>query len=314
MALAQTGLVVTFMAHQAWLMGDAIARTLWRLFVTHRHLLEWVPAAQVTIGPRLDLLGFYRVMVGGVGLGILGLLVSLLSAHGMSPHGTWPLAVPLAALWIASPVVARWTSRSPRIAGRMSVSTADAQTLRLIARRTWRFFETFVTTADNMLPPDNFQEDPVPALAHRTSPTNLGLYLLSTATARDLCWLGTTEAAERLDATLSTMGRLARYRGHFYNWYDTSDLRPLDPPYISTVDSGNLAGHLIALANACREWTLRTLGAGEARSGLDTEVAAGANTPARGTDALARREASCTGAGPINLKRRVVHIAGMLGF
>ena len=257
MALTQAGLVVTFMAHQAWLMGDAIARTLWRLFITHRHLLEWVSAAQVTIGPRLDLLGFYRVMAGGVGLGILALLVSLLSAHGQSLHGAGPLAVPLAVLWIASPIAARWTSQPSRIAGRMTASTTDAQALRLIARRTWRFFETFVTAADNMLPPDNFQEDPVPALAHRTSPTNLGLYLLSTATARDFSWLGTAEAAERLEATLSTMGRLARFRGHFYNWYDTSDLRPLDPPYVSTVDSGNLAGHLIALANACREWAAR---------------------------------------------------------
>jgi cyclic beta-1,2-glucan synthetase len=258
MALAQTGLVVTFIAHQSWLMGDAIARTLWRLFVTRRHLLEWVPAAQATIGPRLDLLGFYRVMAGGVGLGILALLVSLLSTRGTSGHGPWPLGVPLAALWVASPMIARWTSRPPRISNRLSVSDADTQTLRLIARRTWRFFETFVTAADNMLPPDNFQEDPAPALAHRTSPTNLGLYLLSTATARDFCWLGTTEAAERLDATLASMARLERFRGHFYNWYDTSDLRPLQPLYVSTVDSGNLAGHLIALANTCREWSVQT--------------------------------------------------------
>src|SRR5208282_4258170 len=142
--------------------------------------------------------------------------------------------------------------------GRIPVSADDTQALRLIARRTWRFFETFVTAADHMLPPDNFQEDPAPALAHRTSPTNLGLYLLSTVTARDFCWLGTTEAAERLDATLGTMARLARFRGHFYNWYDTGDLRPLDPLYVSTVDSGNLAGHLIALANACREWAVVT--------------------------------------------------------
>jgi cyclic beta-1,2-glucan synthetase len=268
MAFAQTGLVVTLLAHQAWLMGDAIARTLWRLFVTRRHLLEWVPAAQATIGPRLDLFGFYRVMAGGVGLGILAALASLLSPHGMSLSGTWPLAVPLAALWITSPVIARWTSRPPRLAGHMSVSTDDAQALRLIARRTWRFFETFVTAADNMLPPDNFQEDPAPALAHRTSPTNLGLYLLSAATARDFCWIGTSEAAERLDATLSAMGRLARFRGHFYNWYDTSNLHTLDPPYISTVDSGNLAGHLIALANACREWTVRTPSSAERLGGI----------------------------------------------
>ena len=119
-----------------------------------------------------------------------------------------------------------------------------------------------------MLPPDNFQEDPTPALAHRTSPTNLGLYLLSVATARDFAWLGTTEAAERLEATLAVMGRLARFRGHFFNWYDTSDLHPLDPQYVSTVDSGNLAGHLIALANACREWTGLTPTAAQRLAGI----------------------------------------------
>ena len=125
-----------------------------------------------------------------------------------------------------------------------------------------------MTAADNMLPPDNFQEDPAPALAHRTSPTNLGLYLLSVVTAHDFGWLGTTEAAERLEMTLATMGSLARFRGHFYNWYDTRDLRPLDPPYVSTVDSGNLAGHLITLANACREWTVATPTAAQRLAGV----------------------------------------------
>ena len=105
-----------------------------------------------------------------------------------------------------------------------------------------------------MLPPDNFQEDPHPVIAHRTSPTNLGLYLLSTASARDFGWIGTLEAVHRIEATLATMEGMKRFRGHFFNWYDTSDLRPLDPAYVSSVDSGNLAGHLIALANACAAW------------------------------------------------------------
>jgi cyclic beta-1,2-glucan synthetase len=251
LALAQWALVVTFLGHQAWLMGNAIVRTLVRLFFTRRHLLEWVPAAQTAIGGRLDLLGFYRVMASGVALGAVAVGIAL-----MSGHGTWPLAMPFATLWVASPAIARWISRSPGLAGRMTVSAADGQALRLIARRTWRFFETFVTVADNMLPPDNFQEDPLPALAHRTSPTNLGLYLLSVMAARDFAWIGTVEAVERLEMTLVAMAKLARFRGHFYNWYDTRDLRPLDPPYISTVDSGNLAGHLITLANGCREWTV----------------------------------------------------------
>jgi cyclic beta-1,2-glucan synthetase len=140
--------------------------------------------------------------------------------------------------------------------GRRPLAEADARSLRLIARRTWRFFEAFVTPADNMLPPDNFQEIPEPVAAHRTSPTNIGLYLLSVACAHDFGWIGILEAVERLEATLATMSRMARCRGHFYNWYDTHNLRQLDPQYVSSVDSGNLAGHLIVLANACREWRI----------------------------------------------------------
>jgi cyclic beta-1,2-glucan synthetase len=249
LALAQSALLITFLAHLAWLMADAIGRTLTRLLITRRRLLEWTTAAQATIGPRLDLLGFYRQMAGAVVIGVVAFAVSWFSGHG-----TWLLAAPFAALWLASPAVARWASLPPLVAGRLAVSDADALALRLTARRTWRFFETFVTAADNMLPPDNFQEDPAPALAHRTSPTNLGLYLLSVASARDFGWIGTIDAIERLEATLATMSRLPRIRGHFYNWYDTRDLRPLEPRYVSSVDSGNLAGHLIALANACREW------------------------------------------------------------
>jgi cyclic beta-1,2-glucan synthetase len=121
-----------------------------------------------------------------------------------------------------------------------------------VGRRTWRFFTTFVGDADHALPPDNFQEDPSPVVAHRTSPTNMGLYLLSMLAAREFGWLGTLDAVERLEATLATMQRLERFRGHFYNWYGTSDCRPLEPRYVSSVDSGNLAGHLIAFAHACR--------------------------------------------------------------
>jgi len=164
------------------------------------------------------------------------------------------VAAPLVLLWLASPAIAVWISISPRVAGRLAVSETDASALRLVARRTWRFFEAFVTPADHMLPPDNFQEDPRPVLAHRTSPTNMGLYLLSAVSARDFGWAGTSETVERLEATVATMGRLDRFRGHFYNWYDTQDLRALEPRYVSSVDSGNLAAHLIALSNACREW------------------------------------------------------------
>jgi cyclic beta-1,2-glucan synthetase len=252
LALIQSVLLITFLAHQAWLMGDAIGRTLVRLLITRRHLLEWIPAAQAAISRRLNVLAFYRRMGGAVIIGVAGLGFALLAGQGRP--ASWLLVGAFATLWIVSPAIARVASRSPPMAGRMAVSDVDARALRLTARRTWRFFETFVTAADHMLPPDNFQEDPAPVLAHRTSPTNLGLYLLSVVTARDFGWLGTIEALERLEATLSAMSKLTRFRGHFFNWYDTQDLRPLDPQYVSSVDSGNLAAHLIALANACREW------------------------------------------------------------
>ncbi len=183
--------------------------------------------------------------------------VALAAAVGIlvafQPPEAWPIAAPFVLLWALSPMVAYWISLPPRAAAAQPLSEDDVLTLRLTARRTWRFFETFVGPEDHALPPDNFQEEPTPVVAHRTSPTNLGLYLLSIIAAHDFGWIGTVAAIERLEATLGTMNGLERFRGHFYNWYDTRDLRPLDPKYISSVDSGNLAGHLVALGQACQE-------------------------------------------------------------
>jgi cyclic beta-1,2-glucan synthetase len=247
-ASLQVALVVALLPHQAWLITDAIVRTLFRLFVSHRMLLEWVTAAQAKIGPRLDLLGFYRQMVGAI---VLACGAMLLVAWARP--SSWPIALPFVAVWLLSPAIARWVSLPPVASIGEGLADPQRQVLRSIARRTWRFFDTFVTPADHMLPPDNFQDDPAPVLAHRTSPTNLGLYLLSVVAARDFGWIGTAETTTRLEATLESMNTLERFRGHFYNWYGTLDLRPLEPKYISSVDSGNLAGHLIALWNACGE-------------------------------------------------------------
>ena len=249
LAVTLSALNITFLADQAWSMGDAIARTLWRLFVSRRHLLEWTPAAQSSAAKRLDLQGFTVRMSGAFVLAAAALLLTLLFGHG-----GWPIATPFIALWLISPAVARYVSLPPRADAAAKVSEAQTLTLRQTARRTWRFFEMFVTPDDNMLPPDNFQEDPTSQIAHRTSPTNIGLYLLSVVCARDFGWIGTVQTIDRLEATLATMARMPRFRGHFYNWYDTRDLRALEPKYVSSVDSGNLAGHLIAIATACKEW------------------------------------------------------------
>jgi cyclic beta-1,2-glucan synthetase len=246
-AAAQIGLGVTFLAHQAWLMSDAIVRTLVRLYLTRRRLLEWTTAAQATAELSSDVAGVYRRMRGALVLAVAaGALVAMIRP------GSLAVAAPFIVLWGLSPFVARLVSQPRRVDATRRLLPDDVRILRATARRTWRFFEAFVGADDHFLPPDNFQEDPQPVLAHRTSPTNIGLSLLATVAARDLGWLGTLEMVDRLEATLETMGALERFRGHFYNWYDTGTLRPLEPRYVSTVDSGNLAGHLLALGNACR--------------------------------------------------------------
>ncbi len=248
-ALAQVGFNLVFLADQAFRMLDAILRTAWRLAVSRRHLLEWTTAEHAGRGGLPSVALSYRHMAGSV---VLGLAVCGL-ALGMNPD-VLPVLAPFALAWLLAPLVARHVSQ-PRPIGRLAALSGDqARVLRLTARRTWRFFETFVTAEENFLPPDNFQETPKPVVAHRTSPTNIGLYLLSTVVACDMGWIGKATAARRLGDTLSTMQRMGRYRGHLYNWYDTRDLRVLDPAYVSSVDSGNLAGHLIAVAQACRGW------------------------------------------------------------
>jgi cyclic beta-1,2-glucan synthetase len=262
-AIAQIVLNIVFLADQTWLMLDAILRTLTRLFVRRRHLLEWVTAAQAGASGRPGMIGSYLGMIGGTGLGIGSMTLTL----WLNP-ALWPLVLPFSLVWALAPAVAHQISRPHQPPVMADLAPADVQALRQIARRTWRYFEAFVTEGDNFLPPDNFQETPRPVVAHRTSPTNIGLYLLSTVTARDMGWLTEGDALQRLEQTLATMDRMPRFRGHFYNWYDTTDLRVLDPAYVSSVDSGNLAGHLLAVAQSCRDWVATGPANGQMVAGL----------------------------------------------
>jgi cyclic beta-1,2-glucan synthetase len=254
--LCRIALDLAFLANEAALKADAMGRTLWRLAVSHRHLLQWVTAAQSSYTGRDQVAPAYARLRGGVVLALAALALVL-----VCKPAALGFAAPLILAWLAAPAVAIAISRPPAPPREHELSARERQALRVLARRTWRFFEEFVTAEQNFLPPDNFQEDPHPVVAHRTSPTNLGMYLLSVLTARDFGWISTLEAVERLEATLESMGRLERHRGHFFNWYDTSNLRTLEPRYVSTVDSGNLAGHLMALAHGCRD-LLRFPGSG----------------------------------------------------
>lgn len=241
-------LTLAFLPDQAIRMGDAIGRTLIRMFVTHHHMLEWTTAAQLSGKACRTLFEFYREMAASVLLALLFIIVCLAFAPS-----TWPYLISLSLLWLGAPYLAYWSAR-PLPVDEKKITADERLQLRLIARRTWRYFETFVTPASHMLPPDNFQETPNEVIAQRTSPTNISVYLLSTVAARDFAWAGLLQTIERLEATFTTMAKMPRYKGHFFNWYDTAQLTVLNPPYISSVDSGNLAGHLLVVANACEIW------------------------------------------------------------
>ncbi len=248
-ASAQVALRIIFIAHVAWSMLDAILRTLHRLFVSRRKLLEWRTASQAAKSGANTAAGYYRSMWAAPAIGFVGLAIPLTA----DSTGAWVAAF-FSLLWVGSPAVALLVSRSAETEDRLEVAPDDAETLRAVARKTWLYFETFVTEEHQHLPPDNFQETPEPVVAARTSPTNIGVYLLSVISARDFGWLGLSQVAGRLGSTLSSLERMERFRGHYYNWYETRSLRPLLPLYISSVDSGNLAGHLLAVSAACRDW------------------------------------------------------------
>ncbi|WP_449429625.1 GH36-type glycosyl hydrolase domain-containing protein [Rhodanobacter umsongensis] len=239
--LARMALALAWLPHEVQYSLDAIVRTLWRMAVSHRRLLQWQTSSEVARRSRNTPAALWRLMWIGPLLA-LGLTAALAWQRPL----VLVLAAPLLVLWLLSPWIAWWISQ-PRRASTFAPSAAQRRFLRTLARRTWAFFDSQVGPADHWLPPDNLQEQPGPVLAHRTSPTNIGMALLANLAGYDFGFLSAGRLLERSGQTLATMQQLPRHRGHFYNWYDTLSLQPLAPLYISAVDSGNLAGHLLTL-------------------------------------------------------------------
>ena len=225
---------------EAFFSVDAVGRTLWRMLVSRR-LLEWKTASEAERESNSGgLWGSFRAMWFAPALAAGTALY--LGAFRPEAAG----ATPILALWFVSPVAAWWISR-PVSRRAVALTSTQALFLREVSRRTWAFFEQFVGPLDHWLPPDNWQETRAEVIAHRTSPTNMGLSLLANLAAYDFGYIPQGTVISRTAEALSTMKGLERHRGHFYNWYDTLTLLPLPPQYVSTVDSGNLASHLITL-------------------------------------------------------------------
>ncbi|MFO7576034.1 MAG: glucoamylase family protein [Bacteroidales bacterium] len=211
------------------------------MFISKKQLLEWNSFAHVKYHSRSELIESIRTMWISPVIAILSAICLFI----LFPE-TLIMVWPILGLWFAFPVIAWWLSK-PLVPVRAKLTDKQHRFLRELARKTWSFFETFVGPDDNWLPPDNYQEHPVPVVAHRTSPTNIGLSLLANLSAYDFGYIFSGELLQRTLNAFNTMNLLERYHGHFFNWYDTQSLKPLRPLYISSVDSGNLAGHILTL-------------------------------------------------------------------
>jgi cyclic beta-1,2-glucan synthetase len=239
--MAQSLFTIVCLPYEAFTSLVTIVSTVFRILVTHRHLLEWLPSAEHG-NDKTSLASSFKLMWAAPAAALSAAVFLFIFRAEI-----FFAAVPLLVLWLTSPLLVWTTSLTPP---ERSVKTSGRQNefIGRLARKTWAFFETFVNDGENWLPPDNYQEEPAPKIAHRTSPTNIGLSLLSNLTACDLGYIPIGLLLDRTGHTIQTMGKLERYRDHFYNWYDTLTLQPLLPRYISSVDSGNLAAHLLTLS------------------------------------------------------------------
>ena len=238
---AQVAFGLAMLPYEACFSLGAIVRTLVRTGITGRHLLEWTASGETVAegngGPAASMRAMWYAHAMA---GVVFLLLLVIRPRAL------PAAIPILLMWLASPLLAWWISL-PLQRLKSKLSSEQAAFLGRVARRTWAFFEVFVGPQERWLPPDNYQEQSEVGVAHRTSPTNIGLALLANLSAYDFGFISAGRLAQRTGDTMDTMALMERYRGHFYNWYDTNSLQVLLPAYVSSVDSGNLAGHLLAL-------------------------------------------------------------------
>ena len=239
--ISQSVFFLMSLPYEAFYSLKAIIRTCWRMIISKKRLLEWNSAASGEPHPRFMLIETFRTMWISPFLAISS-AVLLKILFPVTLLMVWPIL----GLWFIFPAIAWWISL-PIIPNEAKLTEKQFSFLRSLSRKTWYFFETFAGPEDNWLPPDNYQENPVSVTAHRTSPTNIGLSLLANLSAYDFGYILTGELIARTTNAFGSMTRMERYRGHFFNWYDTQTLAPLRPLYISSVDSGNLAAHLLTL-------------------------------------------------------------------
>ena len=280
--LVRAFLALVFLPFEAAANLDAIGKSIVRMLLTQRHLLAW----RSTTDPRHRAVHNFGPLLRSTALAPVSSIFALTAIYFLAP-GAVTSASPFLFSWFMSPMLAYGLSR-PIIPSTANLSDSQIDFLRRLARLTWRYFETFVGPDEQWLPPDNFQEYPAPVSAHRTSPTNIGMSLLANLAAYDFGYISAHKLLERTEQTFRTLSKMERFRGHFYNWYDTQTLQPLFPRYISTVDSGNLAGLLLTLRPGLNELADEPVISRATSRGLHDTISCLSEVPALSVNAKAR--------------------------
>jgi cyclic beta-1,2-glucan glucanotransferase len=291
--LARAGLTIAFLPYDALIAVDAIVRSGVRMAFTRRGLFLWHPRYYERRIARNTLSGFHReIWMGPVAALALGaILASRRPAELL-------FVAPVLLVWLLSPSIAYVVSR-PLSPPTVDLGAERITFLRGVARRTWRYFADFASESEGWLPPDNMQETPSQTIAPRTSPTNMGMALLSNLAAYDLGYISASCLLRRTEGAIAAMEGLERFRGHFYNWYDTRTREPLSPRYVSSVDSGNLAGSLTALGAGLAELSDAPAPSSAALAGLaDTVRLLAATSALAGIEPL-------LALGPVEAARRI---------
>jgi cyclic beta-1,2-glucan synthetase len=283
-SLGQIAFTLLCLPYEAFFSMDAVLRTIWRMLVGKKRLLEWNPSGDADRNSRKGLAGACRTIWVSPVIAVAAAIYLAVSRPEAIAY-----ALPVLILWFISPLMAWWISE-PLHRRKAKLDPKQLIFLRKMARKTWAFFETFVGPEDHWLPPDNYQENPLARVAHRTSPTNMGLALLANLSAWDFGYVSGGQLIDRTANAFRAMEAMERYEGHFYNWYDTQSLNPLLPTYISTVDSGNLAAHLLTLRAGLLELPNEKIFGSKVFDGLSDTLmilmdAAGETAPARLTEA-----------------------------
>ena len=230
-------LALCSLPHEAYMSLDAIVRTLWRINVSHKHLLSWVTAADAERGAVKSVAGYYKFMWPCILIGLI-------------------TVSPVSLLWFASPLIICKSGEPPIKRKKKKMSDKDEEILAL-CRRMWAFYEEYAPE-NSFLPPDNVQFKPEKKIAGRTSPTNIGFFILCTAQAARLGFISLSDAVWLIERTMSTVDRMEKINGHLLNWYNTKNLEVLNPPFVSVVDSGNMAVCMVTAAEMLSEEYKRT--------------------------------------------------------